>query len=151
MSLPPRTDPDDWAQEIAEDAEGEMTGEVAYFDPDHTTVIPYLPGPPESGGYSVLKLLFTTKARIAILQAPRDPSNALAYSTKRIVQIQHPINASTMLIRKGLIVRVLNGGDDPVLLKVAMTVQSALNGSKAAVRTVVCVTELSETPPIEVP
>jgi hypothetical protein len=55
-----------------------------------------------------------------------------------------------MLIRKGLIVRVLSGHDDPALLKVAMTVQSALNGSDAAVRTVVCVTELSESPPIEV-
>lgn len=88
---------------------------------------------------------FDTPARVQHLRAPLDASSASAWATKRAIRVQIPLTDSAALIRKGWIVQFI-GGNDPALENISATVQSAINSSHAAIRTVECISELATTP-----
>jgi len=138
MSLPPRQSAL-WSDEIAAVATDSalMNVTVKFYD---TT--------------KVLKL--TTKGRFQHKRSTLDASNATAWETKRAAHVQIPLTAIAGLVSKGWIAQISAGVDDatgatiplrdPTLALVSFTVQSAVNSSHAALRTVELMSELAPTP-----
>lgn len=126
MSLPPRTNLADWASEIARVAETQMTATVKWYN-------------------SAKALQFESKARFQPLRTPQDASTATAWATKRAGIVQVPLDAFSGLIQKGWSGQ-FSGGNDPALDNITVTVQSAINSSLAAVRTIHWISEITETP-----
>ena len=77
-----------------------------------------------------------------------DASNQTQWATKRGLVMKVPLNATTGVIRKGLIVQVSTPDGDPTINHINFTVESALNSQFAAEREVTLVTEVEETPRI---
>ena len=127
MSLPPRVDLDNWSAEIGRVAEEHMNATAKWYKGTTPT------------------LQFTSKARIQPLRTPQDASTATSWATKRAGIVQVPLTAHTGLISKGWIGQ-FSGGKDPALDNISVTVQSAINSSHAAVRTIHWISEVVETP-----
>lgn len=77
-----------------------------------------------------------------------DAGNQTEWSTKRDTIIKVPQNATTGIIKKGLIVQVSTPDGDPTINKINFVVQSALDSQFSAERNVIVMTEVSETPRI---
>ncbi len=133
MALPPLPTAD-WAAEIGAAAEAQMNATANFYT---TTKIPK--------EAPTLTLLFSTKARVQQIRRPLDIISGEQWGNRRSVRVQIPLSATSSLIEKGLVVRIL-GGNDPALAKVTLIVQSAINSSHAAVRTIECISELANTP-----
>ena len=125
MALPPRSNLT-WSQEIGAAAEEYMNVEVKFYD-------------------SAKTLKLTTKARVQHLRNPIDISTSTAMATKRNIRLQIPLSAASTFIVKGWLVQV-DGGNDPSLESITLTVLSAINSSHAALRTIECQSELVATP-----
>lgn len=135
MSLPPRTSLA-WPDEIAAVATGSdfMNVTFKFYSSDKS-----------------LKL--TTKGRFQHKRAPLDASSATSWGTKRAGHGQVPLDAIAGQISKGWIAQIGPGVDDrtgaaiplrdPTLALVSFTVQSAVNSSHAALRTVELISELT--------
>lgn len=136
MALPPRSSLVAWPDEIARVAATQMNVTLTFLGSDKT-------------------LVCTTPGRFQHLRSPLDASSAAQWSTKRAGRAQIPLDATTGMIRKGLLCQISAGVDDkgnaiplrdPTLGLVTFTVQSAINSSHAALRTVEMVSELAPTP-----
>lgn len=129
MSLPPRSSLN-WSDEIGRAAEEFMNVTVKFYDTAGT-------------------LQVTTKGRWQHKRSPLDASSATSWSTKRAGHIQVPLSASTGLIKKGWIAQISAGDTplrDPSIGLISFTVQSAVNSSHAALRTIEVTTEVAATP-----
>lgn len=73
-----------------------------------------------------------------------DAGNETEWATKRALVLRVPMDASTGVIQKGLIVQINTPDGDPTINKINFTVQSSLSSSFAAEREVLVVTEVSE-------
>lgn len=130
MSLPPRNLLASWPDEIAAAAETQMNITAKFYDTAGT-------------------LKVTTKGRWQHKRSPLDASSATSWSTKRAGHIQIPLTASTGLVKKGWVVQISAGTEplrDPTLGLISFTVQSAVNSSHAALRTIEVVSEVAATP-----
>lgn len=129
MGLPPRYDLTNWSSEIGRQAEAEMNCTVQFYEekqaewPSVNTLTALLDNP--------------VKARAQQLRAPSAFSAGGGLAVKRPVRIQIPLNATSLFLRKGLIVRVF-GGNDPALPSWKLVIMSAVNSSHAALRTIEC-------------
>lgn len=93
--------------------------------------------------------VLTTPCRIKKPKtAAFDASDATAWSTKRISIIKVPLNATTGIIKKGLIVQISTPDGDPTINHINFTVESSLGSQFTAERQVVVSTEVVETPRI---
>lgn len=126
MSLPPRQNLADWSGEIGREAEKFMNAEAKFYD-------------------SGKNLKLTCKARVQHLRSPIDISSATALGTKRNIRLQIPLSEASVFITKGWLVQI-EGGNDPSLEKITLSVTSAINSSHAAIRTVEAQSELAATP-----
>lgn len=124
MSLPPRTSAT-WSEEIGTVAAEYMNATAKFYT-----------------SAKVLKI--TSKARVQHLRAPLDSSSPVTWGTQRAIRLQIPLNATSGAITKGWLVQI-SGANDPTLNLVTMTVQSAVNSSHAALRTIECISDLSQT------
>lgn len=129
MSLPPKYDPSDWTAEIGRAAAELMNATAKWYK--------------STAGVATLQ--FTSAARIQWLGVSLDASTTTEWGTRRRGHAQVPLTAHTALIGKGWIGQ-FSGGDDPALDNISVSVQSAINGSHAAVRTILFISELAETP-----
>lgn len=115
-------------------AETFQTGEAKFYEDGNSTPV------------------LTTTCR---LKKPRpsafDAGNETEWATKRIVVMKVPLNATTGVIRKGLIVQVSTPDGDPTINHVNFVVQSSLSSQFAAEREVTLSTEVSATPRIVEP
>ena len=93
--------------------------------------------------------LFTTTCRI---KKPRpssfDAGNQTEWATKRAILMKIPMDATTGIVRKGLIVQVSTPDGDPAINLINFVVQSSLDSQFSAERTVALVTEITNTPRI---
>jgi hypothetical protein len=143
MQLPAPTA--SWSQEIGAAAETEMKAVAKFYDPELRT------GQPDGDDYIQPDMVIDSKARVQQIRQPRDSSTPDQWSTSRWIRIQIPLKATSGMIRKGIIVQVEQGDDpdfDPTLALISFTVQSAVNSSSAALRTVECVSTISAVPRI---
>ena len=75
-----------------------------------------------------------------------DASNQTEWATKRALVLKIPMDATTAVVRKGLLVQVSTPDGDPTINQINFIVQSSLSSQFAAEREVSVVTEVSETP-----
>lgn len=112
-------------------AETFQTGTVKFYEKNNTTP------------------LVTTTCRV---KKPRpsafDASNQSEWATKRMLILKIPINATTDVIRQGLIAQVSTPDGDPTINLVNFVVQSSLSAQFAAEREVLVASEVKKTPRI---
>jgi len=77
-----------------------------------------------------------------------DAGNQTEWSTKRIVVLKVPQDATTGIIRRGLICQLSTPDGDPTINQINFVVQSALNSQFSAEREVTLATEINEAPRI---
>lgn len=152
----------DWSKVITDvvDASGVMNGEVQWFIPGDPGT--YDPATDTYVGGTADSVVGTTIARIQHLREPRNVSTSYEWTTYRRIRVQIPYSAialaytglypsyayypspglypSSLLlsqpITKGTRGLITNGGKDPALVGRVLVVESALNSSWAALRTV---------------
>lgn len=85
-------------------------------------------------------VLWSGSARIQFLGVGSDPMTLAGFSApgKKMARIQVPIDGTRDFVRKGLEIRVTNGGQDPDLHKLQFVVRNAINSSYAWLRTIEC-------------
>lgn len=135
MQLPALTDDSDWSAEITEDAVGEMNGRIGV----------YAPGDRDD----LTEVMAPRRARIQQIRRPVQAVGADEWTIVRDFVFQVEILpgdadlTDDQIIRKGLIVRVFDGGKDQWLERFAFPVLNAVNSSHAALRTIQCTSEAS--------
>lgn len=83
-------------------------------------------------------VLWSGKARIQPIRDARTPDLEIMQGSIQSIRVQIPYDPSLPLIRKGLQVRVTDGGEDAVLEELEFTVRSAINSSYGWNRTIEC-------------
>lgn len=83
-------------------------------------------------------VLYTGPARIQPVGADKMPDLGITQGGTRGIRVQVPYDANLPLIRKGLQVKVTNGGEDHVLESLQFVVSSAINSSYGWNRTIEC-------------
>ena len=83
-------------------------------------------------------VLYSGSARVQPLREASTPDIGVTQAAVHGVRIQVPYDASVGLIRKGLQVRVTDGGEDTVLEDLKFVVKSAINSSYGWNRTIEC-------------
>jgi len=168
-SLPPKLS-DPFAI-IGREAEKLMNIVVDVYDPDSANEIPY-DSETDTGGYTPLTLVLTTKARMQHLRVPHEANIAGEWVTKRAIRFQIPLanghatypDEGTLpdsgtypsetvfpsfggkALRKGFVVRVQGSVKQPYSVTFGFIVLSVINSSHAAVCTIECMSELTELP-----
>jgi len=85
-------------------------------------------------------LLWTGSARIQFIGIGSDPGTLAGFSSpgSKLARIQVKIDPARDFIRKGLQIRVTDGGEDPNIDKLQFVVRNAINSSYAWLRTIEC-------------
>lgn len=83
-------------------------------------------------------IVWSGKARIQPVRTTATPDIGVAQGAIRGIRLQVPYDSELDLIRKGLQVRVTDGGEDKVLEQVEFVVKSAINSSYGWNRTIEC-------------
>jgi len=83
-------------------------------------------------------VLYSGNARVQPLGGASTPDIGITQAAIHGVRIQVPYDATVGLIRKGLQVRVTDGGEDAVLEDLKFVVKSAINSSYGWNRTIEC-------------
>ena len=120
------------AVEIAKPlAEEFQTGQIKFFEEGNTTPV-----------------LVTTCRLKRPKPSSFDAGDQTRWATKRLVTAKVPLNATTGLIRKGLVAQVSTADGDPSLNLITFRVESSLVAQFAAEREVSLSTEVVATPRI---
>lgn len=83
-------------------------------------------------------IIWSGKARIQPVRSTATPEIGVGQGAIRGIRVQVPHDPQLDLIRKGLQVRVTDGGEDKVLEQVEFVVKSAINSSYGWNRTIEC-------------
>ena len=143
MPIPALADPSDWAAQIAAAVLPELTATVDVIDPNGGEPTPYDPKTDTGGDTAELSILIGREARIVFLTSPSEGvTSSELWTVKRRAVIQLVMRADDPEVSKGYMVRVTDPGSygDPQLLGKTFEVLFGANGSKAALRTLQCVT-----------
>lgn len=124
--------PGPWNEQIRRIVETYQNGEVQWFTRAPSTGNPVV----GSGSPGAETVIATTPARIQHLREPRSVSTSYDWTTYRRFRFQIPYSDISDPIQKGVFGRITDGGDDPKLVGLVVQVQSAVNSSWAAIRTV---------------
>jgi len=89
-------------------------------------------------GSSTETVLWSGKARIQPIKSETLPDLDVMQGSVRSIRVQVPYDATLPLIRKGLQVRVTDGGEDVVLEDLVFLVRGAVNSSYGWNRTIEC-------------
>lgn len=123
-----------WEQNILDTARQFMTGEVCFYK-----VVggqEDLPEIGQPGTPGTVEVFWRGKARIQHLRAPRRDSTEYQASDSRSFRFQLDPEDNPPALYAGTKARVLNGGRDAQLTTYAYQVESAVNSTQMAVRTV---------------
>lgn len=91
-----------------------------------------------SYGTNTETIIYSGRARVQPISSTQEPDITVGQAGIRGVRIQVPYDASIGLVRKGLQVRVTNGGEDSILESIKFVVKSAINSSYGWNRTIEC-------------
>ena len=83
-------------------------------------------------------IIWSGKARIQPLRTATTPDIGIAQGAIEAIRVQVPYDADLSLVRKGLQVKVIDGGEDKVLESLQFVVRSAINSSYGWNRTIEC-------------
>jgi hypothetical protein len=83
-------------------------------------------------------IIWSGKARVQPVRYESTPDLEIMQGAVQAVRIQVPYDADLSLIRKGMQVRITNGGEDAVLENLVLTVRGAINSSYGWNRTIEC-------------
>lgn len=89
-------------------------------------------------GNSTESIVWSGRARVQPIKSERLPDIEIAQGGVQGVRIQVPYDANLSLIRKGMQVRVTDGGEDHILEDLVFVVRSAINSSYGWNRTIEC-------------
>lgn len=89
-------------------------------------------------GNDTAAVVYSGSARIQPISSARMPDLDIMQGGVRSVRIQVPYDANLSLIKKGMQVRIVTGGEDAVLDDLILTVRSAINSSYGWNRTIEC-------------
>jgi hypothetical protein len=139
-----------WTAQIGALALAEMTCFITIYDPANVTSVPYNSATDTDGFTGPTVIAAGIPARVAFVRYARPVNGIVDWSVNRTARIQIPLAAVTVPITKGFVIRVtaIGTSDDPVLLQIGFTVETAANGSLAAVRTINCMTSISVAPAV---
>jgi hypothetical protein len=139
MALSAIPDDSDWSDEIFEAASEEFNGELrvmlpgtpGQFDPDTNTT---------TGGTDPTVVIDWRDARAQHIRLPLENNDGNGWSTKRRFRFQCELREGDPIVHKGMYVE-FRGGKDHTLEEFAFQVNSAVNSSHAALRTIETSTE----------
>lgn len=83
-------------------------------------------------------IIWSGSARVQPIKDARTPDLMVTQGAIQAIRVQVPYDANLPLIRKGLQVRVTDGGEDAVLSTLQFVVRSAINSSYGWNRTIEC-------------
>jgi hypothetical protein len=83
-------------------------------------------------------IVWSGPARVQPIKIEKTPNLEIMQGAVKGIRFQVPYDASLPLIRKGLQIRVTDGGEDPVLEKLVFLVRSSVNSSYGWNRTIEC-------------
>lgn len=157
MPLPrPNAYPERWAEPVERILIPYCTGVVRFYDPTGANDLDSFPSEDPSydpftdeGGHVGPTFLFQSEAIVQTIRTALEIPSETQWATSRAVRVQIPMKATTMLLRKGLILRVMSGAEDPSLEKISMTILGGVNSTHGGMRIIEAVSELAEVPPIE--
>lgn len=89
-------------------------------------------------GTDTAAVVYSGSARIQPINSARMPDLDIMQGGVQSVRIQVPYSANLSLIRKGMQVRIVSGGEDAILDDLILTVRSAINSSYGWNRTIEC-------------
>lgn len=87
---------------------------------------------------NVETVIWSGKARIQPIRSALNADLDIAQSAVQAVRVQVPYDADLSLIRKGMQVKIISGGEDIVLESLQLVVRSAINSSYGWNRTIEC-------------
>lgn len=118
---------------------------IQIIDPAQATTTPYDPET-DTGGESTPVVLYDSGANGARIQPLRSPNAAVVGEqplNTRAVEIQTKLDYSAGVLRSGLRIIVVDGGEDKTLENYVYTLQSGVNSSFGWVRTLFCTVDLA--------
>ncbi|AHL18491.1 hypothetical protein ISF9_021 [Microbacterium phage vB_MoxS-ISF9] len=133
--------PASWEESILITARLFMVAEVCFYEMVEGEEWDPITG---TGGPEA-SVIWRGKARVQHLRAPRDQSNEYQTSDTRNFRFQLDPADNPPLLYTGVKARVLNGGRDPMLETLAYVVDSGVNSSQMAVRTVELTSDMRPT------
>lgn len=88
-------------------------------------------------------------ARVQQLRTPTVFSDSGELANKRAFLFEIELREGDPIIKRGMLVRVTDGGRDPQLKSYGFTVTNSVNSSEAAIRTIETISELNIMPELE--
>lgn len=95
--------------------------------------------------YDSEQIVWSGSARVQPISTARTPDLDIMQGAVQGVRIQVPYDANLSLVRKGMQVRITDGGEDVVLENLILTVRSAINSSYGWNRTIECDADVKST------
>lgn len=139
MALLPLSHADDWSEEILEAAKEFFNGEARVMRPGTPGVYDPITNA-TTGGSAASTVMDWRPARAQHVRLPLENHDSNGWQTERRYRFQWEIRTGDAQIGKGLYVE-FRGGKDPTLALLSFQVNSAVNSSHAALRTVEASTE----------
>jgi hypothetical protein len=139
--LPAPFDEDDWGAEIAEEARTEFRGSIVIEKPGKPGVWDPKTQTFDDSGTPATEIIPERPARIQPYNQAIANSDGNGYTVRRRIRFQQDILPDDPIIKKGSVVRVIDGGRDHTLASFVYPVISAINSSSAAQRTIETSTE----------
>lgn len=131
-----------WSEVILDAARPYMNAEVAFYT---QVTIPFDPrtGTPPTTEVTVL---WRGKARVQQLRTPREIPAAYHLDATRAFRFQLDPLDDPPFFDQGVLARVISGGRDADLTKLQFRVNSSINSSHMAVRTIELTADMDESP-----
>lgn len=132
--MPLILEPWDWEEEILEEARTEMKGRVCFYrELDGSGDYNPVTGDGEEDG---IEILWAGKARVQHIRAPREFTDTVSNDATRYFRFQLDPADNPPSLFQGVKARVLDGNRDAILEQLVYTVNSAVNSTNRAVKTV---------------
>lgn len=138
-----RPAPSGWEDAILDAARQFMTGTVCFYE--ITGGEDDLPEIGQPGTEAEVNILWTGKARIQHIRAPRNSPTEYQSGDSRAFRFQLDPADNPPQLYSGYLARVVDGARDSSLENYAYVVDSAVNSSQMAVRTVELTTDMRPT------
>ena len=129
-----------WEDEILQEARTEMKGRVCFYE-EVPAAAPYNPVTGE-GDEPTISVIWSGKARVQHLRSPREFTDTVQNDATRYFRFQLDPADNPPPLFQGVKARVLDGNRDTILESLVYTVNSAVNSSNRAVKTVELATNM---------
>lgn len=152
MPLPDPSVVNDWTLTFkdAQVADLMFNAKIVIYDPHSDQATAYDAFADTGAGVTPTVVMPERRARIQELKSRSAVhiNGSGVWGTYRLFRFETDLLPGDPLIRKGLELRVTDGGKDPSLTSFAYEVMTSVNSSWAPIRTIECITELVQVPAV---